>query len=327
MTDLFSGLTQEIISGIALGSIYALIALGFTMIFKATEVVNFAQGELMMVGAYVNFFFVTTFLSTTGNPTAWTFLVALGGSMIFSVLFGYILDFIINKPLKDEPIFSIIMATLSLAIILRAVVAIIAGPISLMPFSPFGDSAMSPSGSGKTTLLNCISGLDVPTAGEYLFDRIPVTGNSEDLTTFRRKNVGYVFQFFNLLQDLTVLENVLLIQELSGQRNAERAKEVLRLVGLDSEIDRFPSEISGGQQQRVAIARSIAKNPKLLLGDELTGNLDTETSAKVMDVLTEACKSEGITTVMVTHDESLAKYATRVVRLDSGKIQSDEKVN
>ena len=186
---------------------------------------------------------------------------------------------------------------------------------------------LGPSGSGKTTLLNCISGLDVPTAGEYLFDRILVTGNSEDLTTFRRKNVGYVFQFFNLLQDLTVLENVLLIQELSGQRNAERAKEVLRLVGLDSEIDRFPSEISGGQQQRVAIARSIAKNPKLLLGDELTGNLDTETSAKVMDVLTEACKSEGITTVMVTHDESLAKYATRVVRLDSGKIQSDEKVN
>ena len=186
---------------------------------------------------------------------------------------------------------------------------------------------LGPSGSGKTTLLNCISGLDVPTAGEYLFDRIPVTGNSEDLTTFRRKNVGYVFQFFNLLQDLTVLENVLLIQELSGQHNAERAKEVLRLVGLDSEIDRFPSEISGGQQQRVAIARSIAKNPKLLLGDELTGNLDTETSAKVMDVLTEACKSEGITTVMVTHDESLAKYATRVVRLDSGKIQSDEKVN
>ena len=186
---------------------------------------------------------------------------------------------------------------------------------------------LGPSGSGKTTLLNCISGLDVPTAGEYLFDRIPVTGNSEDLTTFRRKNVGYVFQFFNLLQDLTVLENVLLIQELSGQRNAERAKEVLRLVGLDSEIDRFPSEISGGQQQRVAIARSIAKNPKLLLGDELTGNLDTETSAKVMDVLTEACKSEGITTVMVTHDESLAKYATRVVRLDSGKIKSDEQVN
>jgi len=185
---------------------------------------------------------------------------------------------------------------------------------------------LGPSGSGKTTLLNCISGLDTPTYGEYLFDGISVTGNSEELTTFRRKNVGYVFQFFNLLQDLTVLENVLLIQELSGQRDVNRAKEVLRLVGLESEIDRFPSEISGGQQQRVAIARSIAKNPKLLLGDELTGNLDTETSAKVMDVLTEACKKENITTIMVTHDESLAKYATRVIRLDSGKVESDEAV-
>ena len=186
---------------------------------------------------------------------------------------------------------------------------------------------LGPSGSGKTTLLNCISGLDVPTAGEYLFNRIPVTGNSEDLTTFRRKNVGYVFQFFNLLQDLTVLENVLLIQELSGQRDVNRAKEVLSLVGLEGEIDRFPSEISGGQQQRVAIARSIAKNPKLLLGDELTGNLDTETSAKVMNVLTEACKKENITTIMVTHDESLAKYATRAIHLDSGKIVSDERVS
>ena len=185
---------------------------------------------------------------------------------------------------------------------------------------------LGPSGSGKTTLLNCISGLDTPTEGTYTFDGNPVTGSSEELTTFRRTNVGYVFQFFNLLQDLTVLENVLLIQELSGQRDVNRAKEVLNLVGLEGEIDRFPSEISGGQQQRVAIARSIAKNPKLLLGDELTGNLDTETSAKVMDVLTEACKKENITTIMVTHDETLAKYATRVIRLDSGKVKSDEAV-
>ena len=120
---------------------------------------------------------------------------------------------------------------------------------------------------------------------------------------------------------------MLLIQELSGQRDVNRAKEVLSLVGLEGEIDRFPSEISGGQQQRVAIARSIAKNPKLLLGDELTGNLDTETSAKVMNVLTEACKKENITTIMVTHDESLAKYATRAIHLDSGKIVSDERVS
>ena len=185
---------------------------------------------------------------------------------------------------------------------------------------------LGPSGSGKTTLLNCISGLDTPTGGTYSFEGNSVTGSSEELTTCRRKNVGYVFQFFNLLQDLTVLENVLLIQELSGQRDTERAKEVLRLVGLEEEMDRFPSEISGGQQQRVAIARSIAKNPKLLLGDELTGNLDTETSAKVMEVLVGVCKKESITMIMVTHDESLSKYGTRVIRLDSGKVKSDEPV-
>jgi len=185
---------------------------------------------------------------------------------------------------------------------------------------------LGPSGSGKTTLLNCISGLDTPTGGTYSFDGNPVIGSSEDLTTFRRKNVGYVFQFFNLLQDLTVLENVLLIQELSGQRDIGRAKEVLTLVGLKDEMNRFPSEISGGQQQRVAIARSIAKNPKLLLGDELTGNLDTETSARVMEVLIEACKKESITMIMVTHDESLSKYGTRIIRLDSGKVKSDEQV-
>ena len=185
---------------------------------------------------------------------------------------------------------------------------------------------LGPSGSGKTTLLNCISGLDTPTGGTYSFDGNPVIGSSEDLTTFRRKNVGYVFQFFNLLQDLTVLENVLLIQELSGQRDIGRAKEVLTLVGLKDEMNRFPSEISGGQQQRVAIARSIAKNPKLLLGDELTGNLDTETSVRVMEVLIEACKKESITMIMVTHDESLSKYGTRVIRLDSGKVKSDEQV-
>ncbi|SVA62951.1 uncharacterized protein METZ01_LOCUS115805, partial [marine metagenome] len=112
------------------------------MIFKATEVVNFAQGDMMMVGAYVNFFFVSTFLSNSGEPSAWTFMVALLCSIIFSVLFGLLLDFIINRPLKDEPIFSVIMATLSLAIIMRALVAMIAGPISLMPISPFGDSSI-----------------------------------------------------------------------------------------------------------------------------------------------------------------------------------------
>jgi len=144
------------------------------------------------------------------------------------------------------------------------------------------------------------------------------------MTTFRRENIGYVFQFFNLLQDLTVLENILLIQELAGVRDENRARELLSLVGLEEEVDRFPTEISGGQQQRVAIARSLAKKPKLLLGDELTGNLDTKTSSMVMEVLVKACEAEGITTVFVTHDESLIRYATRVIRLDSGIVITDK---
>jgi putative ABC transport system ATP-binding protein len=183
---------------------------------------------------------------------------------------------------------------------------------------------LGPSGSGKTTLLNCISALDSPTDGSYDFGGTPVPRHdSEAMTTFRRENIGYVFQFFNLLQDLTVLENILLIQELAGGRDEARALQLLNLVGLEAEVDRFPAEISGGQQQRVAIARSLAKSPRLLLGDELTGNLDSKTSAMVMEVLVKACDAEGITCVFVTHDESLIDYATRIVRLDSGRIMSD----
>ena len=187
---------------------------------------------------------------------------------------------------------------------------------------------LGPSGSGKTTLLNCLSALDSPTNGGYTFlnNEVP-RNNSEKMTSFRRENIGYVFQFFNLLQDLTVLENILLIQELAGEKDPTRAKELLKLVGLEAEINRFPGEISGGQQQRVAIARSIAKRPTLLLGDELTGNLDTETSNKVMEALVGACKKENITSVFVTHDEGLIKFATRVIRIDSGKIISDEKID
>ena len=187
---------------------------------------------------------------------------------------------------------------------------------------------LGPSGSGKTTLLNCLSALDSPTGGSYRFHGEEVPRNqSEKMTSFRRDNIGYVFQFFNLLQDLTVLENILLIQELAGKKDAARAKELLKLVGLQAEINRFPGEISGGQQQRVAIARSIAKRPTLLLGDELTGNLDTETSNKVMEALVSACKQENITSVFVTHDEGPVKYATRVIRIDSGKIVADQRTS
>ena len=184
---------------------------------------------------------------------------------------------------------------------------------------------LGPSGSGKTTLLNCLSALDSPTSGSYSFSGSLVPSNdSEKMTKFRRDNIGYVFQFFNLLQALTVLENLLLIQELAGSRDEGRARELLGMVGLADEIHRFPAEISGGQQQRVAIARSLAKTPRLLLGDELTGNLDSQTSTAVMEVLVKACEAEGITCIFVTHDESLIEYATRVVRIDSGKMLSDK---
>ncbi len=123
-----------------------------------------------------------------------------------------------------------------------------------------------------------------------------------------------------------MLENILLIRELAGGRDEARARRLLELVGLEPESDRFPAEISGGQQQRVAIARSLAKSPRLLLGDELTGNLDSKTSAMVMAVLVKACETEGITCVFVTHDESLIAFATRVVRIDSGRIVSDEPI-
>ena len=146
------------------------------------------------------------------------------------------------------------------------------------------------------------------------------------MTSFRRKNIGYVFQFFNLLQDLTVIENIMLIQELSGGRDETRARQLLELVGLIGEVDRFPAEISGGQQQRVAIARSLAKSPRLLLGDELTGNLDSKTSAMVMEVLIKACEVDGITCIFVTHDETLVEYATRAIRLDSGRVMSDSTI-
>ena len=184
---------------------------------------------------------------------------------------------------------------------------------------------LGPSGSGKTTLLNCISALDSPTDGSYDFGGTPVPRHdSEAMTTFRRENIGYVFQFFNLLQDLTVLENILLIQELAGGRDEVRALQLLNLVGLEAEVDRFPAEISGGQQQRVAIARSLAKRPRLLLGDELTGNLDSKNGEAVMELLT-SLHAEGSTIVMVTHNPEFFDYTQRVVHVIDGKIVSEDR--
>ena len=158
----------------------------------------------------------------------------------------------------------------------------------------------------------------------YLRYTLPRSSKLEKMTDFRRENVGYVFQFFNLLGDLTALENVILAQEIHGGRDKERALQVLNMVGLAGMENRFPSELSGGEQQRVAIARSLAKSPRLLLGDELTGNLDSETTEQVMKVLVKVCRKENITAIIVTHDGSLMKYATRVIQMDSGKLVGDE---
>ena len=183
---------------------------------------------------------------------------------------------------------------------------------------------VGPSGSGKTTLLNVISALDTPTSGSYHFGGELVPHDDvEAMTAFRRRIVGYVFQFFNLLGDLTALENILLVQELTSGRDEPHAKELLALVGLAGLEERFPSEMSGGQQQRVAIARSLAKSPRLLLGDEPTGNLDSETTRQVMEVLVDACRAEKITAVLVSHDHALERYATRVIAIDSGKLVED----
>ncbi len=139
MSDIIIGLAQETISGIALGSIYALIALGFTLIYKSTEVVNFAQGEVMMVGAYVHFFILNQLIHNLGSLNGWVFFFAFILAVLFAILFGIAMEYIIHRPLKGEPVFSIIMATISLAIILRSLTAILAGPLSLVPIAPFGD--------------------------------------------------------------------------------------------------------------------------------------------------------------------------------------------
>ena len=147
----------------------------------------------------------------------------------------------------------------------------------------------------------------------------------EAQASFRRRNIGYVFQQYNLLGDLTVLENVMLAQEIAGARDRAHAMDMISRVGLEGLHDRFPSELSGGQQQRVAIARSLAKKAQLLLGDEPTGNLDSETTQQVMDVLLGICRKEQVTAVIVTHDESLTQHATRVLAstLDACKATSE----
>ena len=178
---------------------------------------------------------------------------------------------------------------------------------------------VGPSGSGKSTLLNLIGGLDKPTAGAVWYrDQDLSRLSSRELTLYRRDTVGFVFQFYNLVPNLTARENVLVSTEIS--RHPLDVDESLELVGLSDRADHFPSQMSGGEQQRVAIARALAKNPELLLCDEPTGALDFETGKRVLRLLVEVRQKLNKTILIITHNSAIAQVADRVIRLRSGEI-------
>lgn len=179
------------------------------------------------------------------------------------------------------------------------------------------------SGAGKTTVLNLLGGMDIPTSGSILVDGQNVAIYDEkQLTEYRRNDIGFVFQFYNLVQNLTALENVELASQISKQ--PLDARNVLERVGLSSRMINFPAQLSGGEQQRVAIARAIAKNPKLLLCDEPTGALDYQTGKSILALLREMCETYGMTVVVITHNSALAPMADRVIHLRNGKVYGIE---
>jgi putative ABC transport system ATP-binding protein len=186
-------------------------------------------------------------------------------------------------------------------------------------------AVMGPSGSGKSTFLHCAAGLDRPTSGSVVLDGQELSALSERrLTELRRARIGFVFQAFNLLPALTVLENVTLPLRLDGRRPKRAAVlDVLARVGLDGTVNRRPGELSGGQQQRVAIARALITRPAVVFGDEPTGALDTGTSREVLSLLRETVRQAGLTVIMVTHDPVAAAYADRVVFLADGRFVGD----
>ncbi len=177
------------------------------------------------------------------------------------------------------------------------------------------------SGAGKTTLLNILGGMDTLTEGSVTVDGALVSGyGKRELTRYRRTDVGFVFQFYNLIPNLTALENVEIAAKLS--KNALDAKTVLSQVGLAERAGNFPAQLSGGEQQRVAIARALAKNPKLLLCDEPTGALDYNTGKAILKLLQDTCRQTGMTVIIITHNKALCAMADRVVRVKSGTVQS-----
>ena len=186
---------------------------------------------------------------------------------------------------------------------------------------PEGDLVvlLGPSGSGKSTLLNILGGLDRPTGGEFLFRGEDLTrASTRALTLYRRRHVGFVFQFYNLMPSLTARENVELVTEIA--QNGLSAGEALELVGLEKRADHFPAELSGGEQQRVAIARAIAKRPEVMLCDEPTGALDSATGIRVLQALKTVNETLGATTIIITHNAGVADMAHRVITFSDGQV-------
>jgi putative ABC transport system ATP-binding protein len=189
---------------------------------------------------------------------------------------------------------------------------------------------MGPSGSGKSTLMNILGCLDTPTRGEYILNKQRVSQLSDDeLAEIRNKEIGFVFQTFNLLPRYSALDNVALPLVYAGMKRSdrnERAKEVLELVGLKDRMDHKPNELSGGQRQRVAVARALVNKPSIILADEPTGNLDSKTSYEIMALFDEIHQN-GNTVILVTHEEDIAQHARRIVRLMDGLVESDTQQN
>lgn len=182
------------------------------------------------------------------------------------------------------------------------------------------------SGSGKSTLLNMLGGLDVPTSGSVQTEGNKLEEMSEEqLTVFRRKRIGFIFQNYNLIPYLTAYENIVLPVRLDGKKEDKKfLKEIVHFLELDGKLSNYPSHLSGGQQQRVAIARALITKPALLLCDEPTGNLDSRTSDKVIDLLKMTSEKFHQTIVMITHNPEIAQKADRRIRIEDGRIQSDE---
>lgn len=187
---------------------------------------------------------------------------------------------------------------------------------------------IGPSGSGKSTLLNCIAGLDSITSGEVILDGEDISKLSDDkLSKIRREEFGFIFQSFNLIPVINVYENIVLPVSVDGKKeDKEYINDLIKKLGISSQINKFPNELSGGQQQRVAIARALANKPSIIFADEPTGNLDSKTSKEVMDMLCMSVKEFNQTLVMITHDEKIAKMADIVVTIGDGKVKSIEKI-